>query len=67
MVQLMKKYEWKKDGKTGENLRKPVHGRGLAASNTCDSVEYYCMYAFLDEYDEAMNGFIYSGDWGTYI
>lgn len=67
MVWLMKKYEWKKDGKTGENLRKPVHGRGLAASNTCDSVEYYCMYAFLDEYDEAMNSFIYSGDWGTYI
>lgn len=50
MAHLMKKYEWKKDSKTGENLRKPVHGRGLAASNTCDSVEYYCLHKFLKEY-----------------
>ena len=52
MVRLMKAYEWKIDNSTGENLRVPVHGRGLAASNTCDAVEYYCMSMFLTSYNK---------------
>ena len=52
MVRLMKAYEWKIDNSTGENLRVPVHGRGLAASNTCDAVEYYCMSMFLSSYNK---------------
>lgn len=58
MVKLMKSYEWKIDKVSGENLRVPVHGRGLSASNTCDSLEYFCMYRFLDEYNENINEFI---------
>lgn len=52
MVRLMKAYEWKIDNSTGENLRVPVHGRGLAASNTCDAVEYFCMRMFLSSYNK---------------
>ena len=48
----MKAYEWKIDNSTGENLRVPVHGRGLAASNTCDAVEYFCMRMFLSSYNK---------------
>ena len=51
MVRLMKAYEWKIDNSTGENLRVPVHGRGLAASNTCDAVEYFCMRMFSSDYN----------------
>ncbi|MGL5715489.1 MAG: hypothetical protein ACRCX2_20890 [Paraclostridium sp.] len=51
-VKLMKKYEWKIDSTTGENLRTPIHGRKLSASNTCDSVEYMCVRTFKDEYDK---------------
>ena len=71
MVRLMKAYEWKIDNSTGENLRVPVHGRGLAASNTCDAVEYYCMRMFLEEYEEKMKEFVYqdnyeNGDYDFY-
>ena len=62
MVRLMKAYEWKIDNSTGENLRVPVHGRGLAASNTCDAVEYYCMRMFLSEYENNIKDL----DWGNY-
>ena len=62
MVRLMKAYEWKLDNSTGENLRVPVHGRGLAASNTCDAVEYYCMRMFLSEYENNIKDL----DWGNY-
>lgn len=51
MVKLMKKYEWRVDNSTGENLRTPIHGRGISASNTCDSFEYYCMYMFSEQYE----------------
>lgn len=51
MVRLMKAYEWKIDNSTGENLRVPIHGRGLAASNTCDAVEYFCMRMFSSDYN----------------
>ena len=71
MVRLMKAYEWKIDNSTGENLRVPVHGRGLAASNTCDAVEYFCMRMFLEEYEEKMKEFVYqdnyeNGDYDFY-
>ena len=71
MVRLMKAYEWKIDSITGENLRVPIHGRGLAASNTCDAVEYYCMSMFLEEYEEKMKEFVYqdnyeNGDYDFY-
>ena len=71
MVRLMKAYEWKIDNSTGENLRVPIHGRGLAASNTCDAVEYYCMSMFLEEYEEKMKEFVYqdnyeNGDYDFY-
>jgi len=71
MVRLMKAYEWKIDNSTGENLRVPIHGRGLAASNTCDAVEYYCMSMFLGEYEEKMKEFVYqdnyeNGDYDFY-
>ncbi|WGM54787.1 putative large subunit terminase [Fusobacterium phage vB_FnuS_FNU4] len=62
MVRLMKVYEWKIDNSTGENLRVPVHGRGLAASNTCDAVEYYCMRMFLEIYEKNIKDL----DWGSY-
>lgn len=62
MVRLMKVYEWKIDNSTGENLRVPVHGRGLAASNTCDAVEYYCMRMFLEVYEKNIKDL----DWGSY-
>lgn len=62
MVRLMKAYEWKIDNSTGENLRVPVHGRGLAASNTCDAVEYYCMRMFLEVYEKNIKDL----DWGSY-
>nr|DAW45268.1 MAG TPA: Large subunit terminase [Caudoviricetes sp.] len=71
MARLMKAYEWKIDNSTRENLRVPIHGRGLAASNTCDAVEYYCMSMFLEEYEEKMKEFIYqdnyeNGDYDFY-
>lgn len=71
MVRLMKAYEWKIDNSTEENLRVPIHGRGLAASNTCDAVEYYCMSMFLEEYEEKMKEFVYqdnyeNGDYDFY-
>ena len=71
MVKLMKMYEWKLDNSSGENLRVPIHGRGLAASNTCDAVEYYCMSMFLEEYEEKMKEFVYqdnyeNGDYDFY-
>lgn len=71
MVKLMKMYEWKIDNSSGENLRVPVHGRGLAASNTCDAVEYFCMRMFLEEYEEKMKEFVYqdnyeNGDYDFY-
>ena len=71
MARLMKAYEWKIDSITGENLRGPIHGRGLAASNTCDAVEYYCMSMFLEEYEEKMKEFVYqdnyeNGDYDFY-
>lgn len=72
MVNLMKKYEWKIDSVTGENLRKPVHGRGLAASNTCDAVEYFCMRTFLSDYERNIEEFLSSNylesneSWGNY-
>ena len=68
MVRLMKAYEWKIDSITGENLRVPIHGRGLAASNTCDAVEYYCMSMFLEEYEEKMKEFVYQDNYenGSY-
>lgn len=50
-IKLMKKYEWRIDKTTGENLRTPVHGRGLSASNTCDSFEYFCVRSYKEEYD----------------
>lgn len=62
MVRLMKMYEWKIDNSTEENLRVPVHGRGLAASNTCDAVEYYCMRMFLEIYEKNIKDL----DWGSY-
>nr|WP_241635634.1 hypothetical protein [Fusobacterium gastrosuis] len=49
MVKLMKQYEYKENA-DGENMLIPVHGKGMSASNTCDSLEYYCIYAFLEEY-----------------
>lgn len=52
MVKLMKMYEWKIDSSSGENLRTPVHGRGISASNTCDAVEYFCMYMFSSIYNK---------------
>lgn len=62
MVRLMKAYEWKIDNTTGENLRVPIHGRGLAASNTCDAIEYYCMRMFLEVYEKNIQNL----DWGSY-
>nr|DAQ34911.1 MAG TPA: Large subunit terminase [Caudoviricetes sp.] len=62
MVRLMKAYEWKIDNSTGENLRVPIHGRGLAASNTCDAIEYYCMRMFLEVYEKNIKDL----DWGSY-
>lgn len=50
-IKLMKKYEWKIDTTTGENLRIPIHGRKLSASNTCDAVEYFCVRTYKEEYD----------------
>lgn len=74
MVRLMKKYEWKINKATSENLRVPVHGRGLAASNTCDSVEYFCMRTFLSDYNRNIEKFLnntnYLEDddsWGSYL
>lgn len=55
MVRLMKAYEWKIDNSTGENLRVPVHGRGLAASNTCDALEYFCMRMFSSDYNKNLH------------
>ena len=55
MVRLMKAYEWKIDNSTGENLRVPVHGRGLAASNTCDALEYFCMCMFSSDYNKNLH------------
>lgn len=65
MVRLMKAYEWKTDNSTGENLRVPVHGRGLAASNTCDAVEYYCMRMFLENYENNIKDFTYSDNYSN--
>ena len=62
MVRLMKMYEWKIDNSTEENLRVPVHGRGLAASNTCDALEYFCMRMFVETYEKN----IMALDWGIY-
>lgn len=50
-IKLMKKYEWRIDKTTGENLRTPIHGRGLSASNTCDAFEYFCVFSYKDEYE----------------
>lgn len=61
MVKLMKQYEYKENA-DGENMLIPVHGRGMSASNTCDSLEYYCIYAFLQEYEKNMK----SIEWGKY-
>lgn len=63
MVKLMKKYEWRIDSTTGENLRTPVHGRRLSASNTCDAVEYLCIHLFKDEYESN----IAKHEWGNYL
>ena len=65
MVKLMKMYEWKIDNSSGENLRVPVHGRGLAASNTCDAVEYYCMRMFLENYENNIKDFTYSDNYSN--
>ena len=61
MIKLMKQYEYKENA-DGENMLIPVHGRGMSASNTCDSLEYYCIYAFLQEYEKNMK----SIEWGKY-
>lgn len=63
MVKLMKMYEWKIDNSSGENLRVPIHGRGLAASNTCDAVEYFCMRMFLESYESNMKDFTYKDNY----
>lgn len=65
MVRLMKAYEWKIDNSTEENLRVPVHGRGLAASNTCDAVEYFCMRMFLENYENNIKDFTYSDNYSN--
>lgn len=62
MIKLMKQYEYRKDNTTDENLLIPVHGRGMSASNTCDSVEYYCIFAFLQEYERNIKII----EWGFY-
>ena len=60
MVKLMKMYEWKIDSSSGENLRTPVHGRGISASNTCDAVEYFCMYMFSSIYNKNLKDIMYT-------
>lgn len=61
MIKLMKQYEYKENA-DGENLLIPVHGRGMSASNSCDSLEYYCLFAFLQEYEKNLK----SIEWGKY-
>ena len=63
MIDLIKSYEWKIDNKTGENLRTPIHGRGLSASNTCDALEYFIMRTKLEDYNKN----IMSLEWGNYL
>lgn len=73
LVRLMKKYEWATDKTTGENLRKPIHGRGLASSNSCDSIEYFCMRMYATDYDfnianfETSNYLQSNDTWGSYL
>ena len=50
MVGLVKQYEYRSNKVTGENLRIPIHGTGLAASNTCDSLEAVAVALFFDKY-----------------
>ena len=70
MVSLIKQYEYKRNKVTGENLWIPVHGIGLAASNTCDSLEAVAVSLFFDKYikaDQAKHKEFkprnYSNDW----
>lgn len=53
MVSLIKQYEYKSNKVTGENLWIPVHGTGLAPSNTCDSLEAVAVSLFFDKYIKA--------------
>ena len=70
MVSLIKQYEYKSNKVTGENLWIPVHGTGLAPSNTCDSLEAVAVSLFFDKYIKADQAKYkdfkprdYSGDW----
>lgn len=70
MVSLIKQYEYKSNKVTGENLWIPVHGTGLAPSNTCDSLEVLAVSLFYDKYIksredqyEDMLPRDYRGDW----
>lgn len=74
MIKVMKKYEWKIDKTNNENLRIPVHGRGLAASNLCDAFEYFCMRMFSSDYEMNLKEFMKNSNylennegWGSYL
>ena len=70
MVSLVKQYEYKSNKVTGENMLVPDHGKQLAPSNTCDSLEAIAVSAFYDKYIKTeqedykdMKPRDYSGDW----